>query len=156
MTEEQSPELEDIKIRLGDEIPVEEDVEALKAEQEQSDVVDEFKEMGRQFGETLRYAWYSEERVRFEKEVREGVQSFTKEVNNVFGEVRESDAAAKAKKEAGEVKAKINQSEATEKAKEGLAQGLHWFSQELEKLANQFTPAAPVEKAPPVEEEPKD
>jgi hypothetical protein len=156
MTEEQSPDMEDIKIRLGDEIPVEEDVEALKAEQEQSDVVDEFKEMGRQFGETLRSAWYSEERVRFEKEVREGVQSFTKEVNKAFGEVRESDAAAKAKKEAGEVKAKINQSEATEKAKEGLAQGLHWFSQELEKFANQFTPETPVEKAPPVEEEPKD
>ena len=156
MTEEQSQDMEDIKIRLGNEIPVEEDVEALKAEQEQSDIVDEFKEMGRQFGETLRSAWYSEERVRFEKEVREGVQSFSKEVNQVFGEVRESEAAAKAKKEAGEVKAKINQSEVTDKAKEGLAQGLHWFSQEMEKLANQFTPAAPVEKAPPVEEEAED
>jgi hypothetical protein len=156
MTEKQSPEMEEIKIRMGDEIPVEEDVEALKAEQEQSDVVGEFKEMGRQFGETLRSAWYSEEKVRFEKEVREGVQSFTKEVGKVFGDVRQSDAAARAKKEAGEVKAKVNQSEVTDKAKEGLAQGLHWFSQELEKLANQFTPEAPVENAPPVEEEPED
>jgi ERCC4-related helicase len=156
MTDEKSPDMENIKIRLGDEIPVEEDVEALKAEQEQSDIVDEFKDMGRQFGETLHSAWYSEERVRFEKEVREGVQSFTKEVNKVFGEVRESEAAAKAKKEASEVRSKINQSEATDKAKDGLAQGLHWFSQELEKLANQFTPASPVEKAPPAEDEPQD
>ena len=67
MTEEQPSDMEDIKIRLGDEIPVEEDIDALKAEQGQTDVVGEFKDMGRQFGETLRSAWYSEERVRFEK-----------------------------------------------------------------------------------------
>ena len=56
MSEEQSPEMEDIKIRLGDDIPVEEDVEALKAEQESADVVGEFKNLGKQFGETLRTA----------------------------------------------------------------------------------------------------
>ena len=155
MTEEQSSDMEDVKIRLGDEIPVEEDIDALKAEQGQADVVGEFKDMGRQFGETLRSAWYSEERVRFEKEIREGVKSFASEVDKAFGEVRESDAAARAKKEAGEVKAKVNQTEVADKAKEGLAQGLHWFSQELEKLANQFTPEDPVEKAPPDVEEPE-
>ncbi len=155
MTEEESSDMEDIKIRLGDEIPVEEDIDALKAEQGQADIVGEFKDMGRQFGETLHSAWYSEERVRFEKEVREGVQSFTTEVDKAFREVRGSDAAARAKKEAGEVKAKINQTEAGDKAREGLAQGLHWFSQELEKLANQFTPESPAEKGPPVEEEPE-
>ena len=156
MTEEQPSDMEDIKIRLGDEIPVEEDIDALKAEQGQTDVVGEFKDMGRQFGETLRSAWYSEERVRFEKEVREGVQSFAKEVDKAFGEVRESDAAARARKEAGEVKTKVNQTEIADKAKEGLAQGIHWFSQEMEKLATQFTPEAPAEKAPPVDEYPED
>ncbi len=156
MTEEESSDMEDIKIRLGDEIPVEEDIDALKAEQGQADIVGEFKDMGRQFGETMRSAWYSEERVRFEKEIRKGVQSFTAEVDKAYGEVRESDAAARAKKEAGEVKAKVDQTEVADKAREGLAQGLHWFSQELEKLADQFTPASPAEKAPPGEEEPEE
>lgn len=151
MTEDQKQDMEDIKIRLGDEIPVEEDVEALKAEQE-GDVASEFKEIGRQFGETLRAAWYSEERMRFEKEVREGVNSFGREVNKVFGEIRESEAASKAKKEAGEVRDRVSQADVTDKAREGLAQGLHWFSLELEKLANQFTPAQPAEKSPPEEE----
>ena len=90
MSDEKSPEMEDIKIRLGDEIPVEEDVEALKAEQSETDLVEEFKKLGHQFGTTLRNAWYSEERIRFESEVREGVESFADEVNKAFGEVKES------------------------------------------------------------------
>lgn len=145
MSEEKSPEMEDIKIRLGDDIPVEEDVEALKAEQESADVVDEFKNLGKQFGETLRSAWASEERVRFEKEVREGVRSFASEVDKAFMEFKESDVGTRARKEASEVKSKVESAEVADQARAGFAQGLHWFSLELEKLAKRFTPA---EKSP--------
>ena len=139
MSEENSPEMEDTKIRLGDDIPVEEDVEALKAEQESADVVEEFKNLGKQFGETLRSAWYSEERVRFEKEVKEGLSSFATEVDKAFTEVKQSEVGTKARKEASQVKSKVESAEITDQAKEGFAQGLHWFSLELEKLANRFT-----------------
>jgi hypothetical protein len=146
MSEEQSPEMEDIKIRLGDDIPVEEDVEALKAEQESADVVGEFKNLGKQFGETLRTAWKSEERVRFETEVREGVRGFATEVDKAFTDLKESDVGSKARKEAGEVKSKVEASEVTDQARAGFAQGLHWFSLELEKLSDHFTTTA--EKSP--------
>jgi hypothetical protein len=145
MSEEKPPEMEDIKIRLGDDIPVEEDVEALKAEQESADVVGEFKILGKQFGETLRTAWNSDERVRFETEVREGVRSFATEVDKAFTGFKESDVGTKARKEAGEVKSKVDTAEVTEQARAGFAQGLHWFSLELEKLADRFTTA---EKSP--------
>ena len=145
MSEEKPPEMEDIKIRLGDDIPVEEDVEALKAEQESADVVGEFKNLGKQFGETLRTAWNSDERVRFETEVREGVRGFATEVDKAFTNFKDSDVGTKARKEASEVKSKVDAAEVTDQARVGFAQGLHWFSLELEKLADRFTPA---EKSP--------
>ena len=50
MTEEKKPDVDEIKIRLGDEIPFEDETETLKAEQEQVDVVDEMRNLGQQFG----------------------------------------------------------------------------------------------------------
>ena len=149
MTDEQPPDVEDIKIRLGNEIPVEEDPASFKAEQERVDVVDELRNLGRQFGETLRTAWDSEERKQFEREVREGVETFTSELDKAFHTASESDAAQKAKVEAEELKTKIDSSEMTESAKRSLGKSLQWFSQELSQLANQFTPS---EKAPPEDE----
>ena len=97
MTDEQTPDVEDVKIRLSkDEIPVDDETE-YKAEEAKADVVDELRNLGRQFGDTVRTAWQSEERRNFEREVRE--------------------------------------------TQSGLAKGLRWFSDELGKLADSFTPA---------------
>jgi hypothetical protein len=149
MSDEQTPDVEDIKIRLGDDIPVEEDPAAFKAEEESVDVVDELRNVGRQFGETLSTAWNSEERRQFESEVREGVSTFTHEVDKTFREFSKSDAAEKAKSEAEGMKSKIDSSDMSDSARTSFAKSLQWFSQELSKLADQFTPP---EKAPPEDE----
>ena len=134
MSEEQMPDIEEIKERI--EIPIEEeDIEGLKADEKSNgpDVVEEFKRLGRQFAETIEAAWSSEERVRVETEIREGVHSFVDEVDKVIN----SDAGVK--------------------TRDGIVQGLTWLSEEFGKMAEQFTP---VEKAPEdiaadaVEEEP--
>ena len=149
MTEEQTPDVEEIKARLGDEIPVDEEPVDAKSGAKQSDIVDELRSLGRQFGETLHSAWDSEERHQFESEVREGVQSFTKEIDKAFADLRDSQAAQKAKEEAADIGSKVESGELGQKAQSSVAQGLRWFSEELGKLANQFTPA---QKAPPEEE----
>ena len=106
MTDEQVPDVEDVKIRLSkDEIPVEDETE-YKAEEATPEIVEELRNLGRQFGETVRTAWNSAERRKFEQEVREGVQTFAKEVDKAFKEVKDSDAAERAKTEAAEFKDK--------------------------------------------------
>ena len=148
MSEEQTPDVDDIKARLADEIPVEEEPVA-KAATEQSDVVNQLQELGRQLGETLRTAWYSEERKRFEREFREGVDTFANEMNKAFQEVKESPAAARMKEEASGFKTRAESTEFPNKTRASIGRGLSWLSEEMANLANQFTP---MEKEPGDEE----
>ena len=146
MSEEQDPSIEEIKERI--EIPVEEDdVAGLKAAEKSNgpDVVAEFKKLGRQFGETIEAAWNSEERVRVEQELRQGVHSFVDEVDKVIREARSSETVEKVKGEAVQAKASIESSDIGGKTREGIVQGLSWMSDELAKLADQFSPP---EKSP--------
>jgi hypothetical protein len=145
-----APSVEAIKERLKIEIPVEEEPVAGKGAE--PDLSDELRKVGRQFAETLKAAWTSEERVKLEHEVREGVKSFADEVEKVIHEVRKSGAAQKMKEEAADIKTRAESGELAQKARVNFAQGLRWLSEELTKLANQFTPAEPAEKAPEVEE----
>jgi hypothetical protein len=160
MSEEQMPDIEEIKEKI--EIPIEEDdIAGLKAEEKSNgpDVVEEFKKLGRQFAETIEAAWNSEERIRVETEVREGVNSFVDEVDKVFREAKDSATAEKVKGEAAEAKTRVENSDIGEKARDGIVLGLTWLSEEFGKLADQFTPV-PTEKGPEdiagdvVEEEP--
>jgi hypothetical protein len=137
MSNDETPSVEEIKERLKVEIPIEE--EATK-EKPAVDVAAEFKDLGRQLAETLKSAWNSQERQRFEKELREGVKSFADEVERVIREAKDSPAVEKVKEEAVDVKSRVESSDIGRKTRHGLAQGLQWLSEELEKLATQFTP----------------
>jgi soluble cytochrome b562 len=135
MSDEQSSSVEEIKDRLKVEIPVEEEPAKAKP-----DVAAELKDLGRQFAETLQTAWNSEEKQRVEAEVREGMQSFVNEVDKVIRGAKDSPAAQKVKAEAEQVKDRMETGELGRKARSGLVQGLHWLSEELGKLADQFSP----------------
>lgn len=146
MSEEQNPDIDEIKERI--EIPVEEDdIEGLKAEEKANgpDIAEEFKKLGRQFAETIETIWNSDERVRVETEIREGVHSFADEVDKVIREARSSDAAEKLQGEAANVKSRVEESDYGATARDTVVQGLNWLSEEFGKLAEQF---APAEKGP--------
>ena len=140
MSDEQTPSVEEIKDRLKVEIPVEEEV--TKAEVEDSaNVSAELKDLGRQFAETIKTAWNSEERQKLEREIREGITSFVGEVDKVIREAKDSPTADRVRTEASQVKTKVESSDIGRKARTGIVQGLHWLSEELGKLANNFTPS---------------
>jgi len=146
MSEEQTPDIEEIKERI--EIPVEEDpIEDLKAGEKANgpDVVAEFKKLGRQFAETIESVWNSEERVRVESEIREGMHSFADEVDKVIREAKSGQTAEKLQGEASNIKARAESSDYGMMARDTVVQGLSWLSEEFGKLAEQF---APAEKAP--------
>jgi hypothetical protein len=152
MNDEQTPSVEEIKARLSDEPHYEEivvdeepmETETLK-EGEQPDIVIELRNLGRQFAHTLQAAWNSQERQKFEDEVREGMKTFADEMDKAFREIKKSPVTQKAKEEAATIKSKVESGEVGQKTKSGLSQGLNWLSEELAKLANQFTP---TEKSP--------
>ncbi len=126
--------------RLKIEIPVE-DEEAVKAEvPEGVDVTAELRHLGRQFANTLSAAWNSEERQRFESEVREGLQSFASEIDKAIEEVRSAELVEKARSEAAQAAEKVQTSGTGQKALTGLTKGLRWLSVELDNLAAKFTP----------------
>lgn len=140
MSEEQTPDVEEIKARLADEIHIEEEPVAKKAGVDQSDMVAQLQNLGRQLGETLHTAWNSEERKRFEREVREGMGTFANEVDKAFQEVKESPAAARAKEEAAGFKTRVDSTEISDKTSASIGQGLSWLSEEMANLADKFTP----------------
>ena len=140
--------------RLKIDIPVEEDATGgAKTAHAHTDLMDEFKRLARQFGDTLQSAFNSEEARRMETELRAGMKTFADEVERVFREAKDSPAASRVKEEATVVKERVETGDVGRKAQEGIVGGLRWLSDELEKLANQFTPAQqpPNEKQPPTE-----
>lgn len=134
MSDEPTPSVEEIKERLK--IEVEEEI----AKEPAGDVVESLRDLGRQFAETVRTAWNSQERHNIEAEVREGVKTFADEINKAIHEVREGPAGQKVREEAQEVKKSVESGDLGRKTKAGIVQGLQWLSEELNKLANQFTP----------------
>jgi hypothetical protein len=138
MSDEQVPDVKEIKERLKVEIPVEEELS--KADVKSMDVAAELKDLGRQFADTLRTAWNSQERQRIENEIREGVKSFADEVDKAIREAKESQTAARVREEAGQVVNKVEATEVGRRVRSGLVQGLQWLSEELGKLAAQFNP----------------
>lgn len=129
-------------------IEVEEVTEPVKAEASEGvDIAEELKGLGRQFAETLQSAWNSEERQKFESDIRQGMRSFADEVDKVIREARESETGQRIREETSEVFEKVETSEFGQKARGGLAQGLQWLSTELGKLADRFQSVV-TEKSP--------
>lgn len=135
--------------RIKIDIPVEEDATGGAKAEHTSDIVDEFKKLGRQFADTLEGIFTSDEAHRVEGEIRAGMKSFADEVEKAFSQAKESPAASRMKEEAAGVKDRVETGEFARKTQEGIVSGLRWLSTELENLANQVTPSGePAEKSP--------
>ncbi len=149
------PNISDLKDeeRLKIDIPIEEEAPGAAKAGHTTDLVEEFKRLGRQFGDTVQAAFNSEEARRMETELRAGMRSFADEVERAFREAKDSPAATRMKDEATGMKERVESGDMARKAQEGVVSGLRWLSVELERLANQFTPAQqpPSEKQPPTE-----
>lgn len=139
--------------RLKIDIPMEDEPLKSGKSTDSADIVEEFKRLGHQFAVTLEGIFNSDEAKRVETEVRAGMKSFADEVEKAFNQAKDSPAAARMKDEAAGVKERVETGEIGHKAQEGMVSGLRWLSTELEKLANQFTPADKGEQ-PPTEKSP--
>jgi hypothetical protein len=150
MSEDKSPEIDEIKEQIEIEVEVE-DIDQLKADERTSkgpDLVLEFQTLGRSFAEAFETAWNSEERKRVEDEVRTGVKTFADEVDKVIREAKKSPGGERIAKEAGDMANKVESSDFGRRALEGLAQGLSWMSVEMGRLAEQINPEEETPEEP--------
>lgn len=134
-------EKETIKIEIEDVMDAEKEQ---KSTGEKVNIEEELKNLGKQFADTIKTAWNSEEVKKVEAQVREGVKKFSEEVSNIFSDAKDSKAGQKV----GDTVNKVDSTEAAQSMKKGVAQGLRWLSQELGKLSDSMTV---TEKQPPKE-----
>ena len=119
------------------------------AQTETTNIADELRDLGKQFAETIQTAWNSEQRVKIEADLREGLKNFGEELNNMFNKAKESDTGQRVREEA----AKVDASDTAQKVKQVVAQGIQWLSDELAKLSEKMDAAEEVkEKEPPADE----
>jgi len=133
-------EKEPIKIEIEDVL----DAEEQKSTGAKVNIEEELKNLGKQFADTIKTAWNSEEIKKVEGQVREGLKKFSEELGSAFSDAKDSKAGQKVE----ETVNKVDASEAAQSMKKGLAQGLRWLSQELGKLSDSMTVS---EKQPPKE-----
>ena len=134
------PTIDDLKKEEAVKIVIEEEDISPKKSRADEDVSEALRDLGRLLAETIETAWNSQERRKFEEEVREGIEEFAGEVGKLFREARESRPAKKVKEEAEEVKDRVEKGELPRKARGGIVEGLQWLSNELARLAEQFSP----------------
>ncbi len=139
---QEMPNVEEIKDRLkGESINIED--ETIRIEEEDlkdagQNVVDEMGDLGRKFAETLRSAWDSEERTKFENELKAGVRQFADEVDKIIREVRTGNIGTKFQAETAKAREDIKADDLAERAKTSFTKGLRWLSDEMGKLADQL------------------
>ncbi len=143
-----NPNVNDLKAeeRMKVEVPIEEDVTKVDVPPEGVNISEELGKLGQQFAETLKSAWNSDERQKFETDVREGLHSFATEVDKVIANVKTNPTTEKVVNEASQAAKNVETSDVGQKTKAGLAQGLKWLSVELSSIAEKFSVAE--EKAP--------
>ncbi|MCZ2115455.1 MAG: hypothetical protein LC131_16755 [Anaerolineae bacterium] len=136
--------------RLKIDIPVDDDPKDEAQADRASEIVDEFKKLGRQFADTLGGIFTSEEARRVETEIRAGMRGFADEVEKAFSQAKDSPTASRMKEEMSGVKDRVETGEFARKTQQGMVSGLRWLSTELDKLATQFAHPddSPAEKPP--------
>ncbi len=139
---QEMPNVEEIKDRLkGEAVKIED--ETIRIEEEDlkdagKNVVDEMGNLGKKFAETIRGAWDSEERTKFENELKAGVRQFADEVDKIIRDVRSGNVGAKLQSETAKVREDVKADDLADRAKSSFTKGLRWLSDEMGKLADQF------------------
>jgi CHASE3 domain sensor protein len=101
------------------------------------DVAAELSRLGRKVAETLRSALESDERQRIEQDLRQGMQSFVQEAEEVIREVRSGNVGQRVRGEAVQLKEQVESADLGRKMRSGMVQGLRWLSEEMGRLADQ-------------------
>lgn len=117
-----------------------------------TDIAAEFAELGRAIRKAMDAAWNSEERQRFQKEIRSGLNKLADEMETAAQNIRESDVGQQVEERAKQVRDDVQSGKVTDEVRKAVAQTLKATRDAIDSMADSFTPA----EEPKVEFDPID
>lgn len=105
-----------------------------------SDLAAEFAELGRAMRDALNAAWNSEERYRFQGEVRAGLNKLADEMETAAKKIRDSEPAQQVETKAKQVRDDLQSGKVGDEARNAVAQALRATRDAIDKMADSFTP----------------
>ncbi len=116
---------------------------------EEMDIAAEFAALGKKFAEAMRTAWQSEERMRLQSDIKDGLERFTTEVDGAFHDLRQSDVSKKVGEGVQQAAADVKSGKASSEVRKGMVTALRSMSEALDRMAGGFTPVDENKEAAP-------
>ena len=113
---------------------------------DESEIVTELKEVGRQMRGILDAAWESEKRRELESEISEGLSSLGAQIEGIAKEIRDSEEAHKLRADIEEIREAARKGELSAVAREELLDVLRSINAELRKLRDAWAGRAAEKK----------
>ena len=100
----------------------------------ESTIVEELNKLGQQVADTIRAAWESDDRVKLQDEISEGMKQFGDQISEAVDKASDSETAKQLRERAEQVVEDVRESDVTEDIRKGLLAGLDAINRELGKL----------------------
>jgi uncharacterized protein YukE len=116
------------------------------------DLAAEFAELGRAMRNALDAAWNSQERQRFQSEIRSGLNKLADEMESAAQNIRQSDVGQQVEERTKQVRDDIQSGKVSDDVRKAVTQALRATRDAIDHMADSFTPA----EKPKVEFDPID
>ena len=110
-----------------------------QSEDSQSELKDQFRNLGNNIKNALNAAWDSQERQKVQDEIGEGLNEIGDILENLVGGFRDSEPGQKFVEEMDNLSEKFQTGEMQAQARENLMSALEKINSQLEKAADKFT-----------------
>lgn len=108
-------------------------------EEQQPDLISQFRELGENLKSVLQSAWESDEAQQFKEEITDGLEELGNAASQAVKDFNTSEAGARIRTEAKDIKARIESGELESKARSELSKVLDMINTELQKTQNSFS-----------------
>lgn len=113
----------------------------------QSDLADQFRELGENLKNIFQSAWESEEALKLKDELKDGFTELGTTATQAFDDFKAGEAGQNLKSEAEEFKTRVQSGELEAKARQEISKALEIINTELQKAIASFTPSEPDSEA---------
>ena len=107
-------------------------------EDQQPDLISQFRELGENLKSVLQTAWESEEAQQFKEEIKHGLEELGNAASDAVKDFDSSEAGNRIRSEAKDIKARIESGELETKARLELSKVLDRINTELQKTQESF------------------
>ena len=113
-----------------------------------SDIADELRTLGKNLKEALQSVWESDERKKFEDEIRAGLADLGVTLNEAASDFRQSQTGQQLKEEVKDFRKRVHSGEVSTKVHDELINALRMANSELSKMSGKRSSSADRQNDP--------